>query len=60
LRQLTIVVSDAPPGIAPAVNWIAAPSTSRARRIARVRQLRDDEQVPISVDLLLVCRRLNI
>ena len=60
LRRLTIVADDAPPGIAPAVNWIAAPSTSRARRIARVRQLRDDEPAPSSVDLLLVCRRRNI
>jgi hypothetical protein len=60
LHQLTNVGNDAPPGLAPAVNWIATPSTSRARRVARVAQLRDDEHAPISVDLLLVCRRRNI
>jgi hypothetical protein len=52
--------SNAPEVLAPAGNWIVAPSIAITERSARVRHVRKAEPFQLSADLLLVCRRRNI
>jgi hypothetical protein len=60
LGSRTTVTSYAPMVLAPAAHSVAAPSIVRARLTARGRLARNAEPIPLSLDLLLVCRRRNI
>jgi hypothetical protein len=60
LGSRTTVPSYAPVVLAPAAHSVAAPSIAILRLSARGRITRDAEPIPLSVDLLLVCRRRNI
>jgi len=56
----TTIATDSEPVLAPAVSEVAAPAIARTERTSNNVQTRRTEPLPISVDLLLVCRRRNI
>ncbi|HEX7677418.1 MAG TPA: hypothetical protein VF713_04795 [Thermoanaerobaculia bacterium] len=60
LGSRNTVTSYAPVVLAPATHSVAAPSIASARLSARGTLARNAGPIPLSVDLLLVCRRRNI
>ncbi|MEA2572659.1 MAG: hypothetical protein QOI24_4660 [Acidobacteriota bacterium] len=56
----TTIATDSDPVLAPAVNEVAAPAIAQTQRTSNSVRARKTEPLPISVDLLLVCRRRNI
>jgi hypothetical protein len=59
-KHTTTIASEKWPAVAPPLNRIEAPSIARTRPSARVRVARKAESIPLSVDLLLICRRRNV
>jgi hypothetical protein len=60
IERIETAASDSEPLLPPAVNRVAAPSTAPTRQPAATQHVRKADPLPISVDLLLVCRRRNI
>jgi hypothetical protein len=60
IGHLAAIATDSEPVLAPAVNEVAAPTIARRRQPTAKYETRKTEPLPISVDLLLVCRRRNI
>jgi hypothetical protein len=58
--SIAVIPADAAPFLAPAVTSAVAPTIATILRSMRDEDARKAEPLPITADLLLVCRRLNI
>lgn len=60
IARLTEVDRDSSPALSPGATIVAAPSIASITRSVRAKDARRDESHPVTLDLLLVCRRRNI